>query len=289
MRPPPQRSQLRRLLEVRGVIGGHRGVAYEVRLRAADGVRLAASWLPAADPAAPGVVLAHGFAAHRRKPAYAALADVLAARGHHVLSLDLRGHGRSGGVTTFGDREALDVAAGVRWLRARAVEQVHVVGVSMGASAVLHAAATAPDVEAVVVVSSPAWVGRFETEAMLRLDRIWRGAWSRPGFTALTGVRMVRPRAWRRFEDPEALARRIGVPLLVVHGDDDEYFDPAHARALVAAAGGPSTYWREPRFGHAEDGLDRGFGTRLADALHEVARTGRFPEHGAAVGSAAAS
>ena len=43
-------------------------------------------------------------------------------------------------------------------------------------------------------------------------------------------------------------------PLLLVHGDRDEYFPLEHFRALVRAAGPSATAWVVPGFGHAENG-----------------------------------
>lgn len=81
---------MRRLLEVRGLVGGHRAPHVHTRLRAADGTRLVGTYLPSGGDG-PAVLLAHGFAAHRSKPSYARLADGMATR-MPVLALDLHGH-----------------------------------------------------------------------------------------------------------------------------------------------------------------------------------------------------
>ena len=43
-------------------------------------------------------------------------------------------------------------------------------------------------------------------------------------------------------------------PLLLVHGDRDEYFPLEHFRTLAQAAGPTATAWLVPGFGHAESG-----------------------------------
>jgi fermentation-respiration switch protein FrsA (DUF1100 family) len=43
-------------------------------------------------------------------------------------------------------------------------------------------------------------------------------------------------------------------PLLLVHGDRDEYFPLEHFRTLSQAAGPAATTWLVPGFGHAESG-----------------------------------
>jgi dienelactone hydrolase len=68
--------------------------ATDVDLKAADGTRLKATYYSAAKPG-PGIVLLH--MCDSRRTAWASLAPRLAARGMHVLALDYRGYGDSGG------------------------------------------------------------------------------------------------------------------------------------------------------------------------------------------------
>lgn len=273
------RGPLRRLLEVRGLVGGHHVPCERLELTAADGVPVVASLLPG-PPAAPAtVVMAHGFAAHRRKPAYAELADGLSTR-HRVVSLDLRGHGESGGRSGFGGAEALDIETAVRWARETDPGPVVALGVSMGGTALVHAASRGVGLDALVLVSAPARVGRTDTEPLAVLDAMWRTPWRRQAFEVLTGVRMSTPETIAGLDHPSELIAEVEAPLLIVHGDDDHFFAFDDAEELAAQAGGPVTVWREPRFGHAEDGLDRRFARRLARAIEHVVSYGEFPTRG---------
>jgi uncharacterized protein len=224
------------------------------------------------------VLLAHGFAANRRKPAYARLADGLASR-LPVLALDLRGHGGSAGWCTLGDREALDVEAGVAWLHAMGHRRVVVVGLSMGGTAVLHAASNGLEVEGVVTISAPA---RFrdepENDPTRRLKRIWESPSQRQMMRFGLGVRLAGPARWRRPEHPVLMAARVRVPTLVVHGEDDAYFPVADAEGLASAVAGPARLWMEPAgFGHAEDGLTPAFVDALGGAIQVALVDGEFP------------
>lgn len=77
-----------------------------------DGVTLGGRYLPGPGGAGagPAVAILHGFGGHHRKPRFALLAERVAGFGA-VLTVDLRGHGRSGGRCTLGDREELDAVA----------------------------------------------------------------------------------------------------------------------------------------------------------------------------------
>ena len=262
-------------------MGGHEAPHVEARLRATDGTRLSASYLPGPGGGS-AVLLAHGFAANRRKPAYAGLADGLAAR-LPVLALDLRGHGASAGWSTFGDREALDIEAGAAWLRAMGHDTIVAVGLSMGATAVLHAASGDLDLAGVVAISAPA---RFrdvpETDPTRRLKRLWDSPGRRRALRLVLGVRLAGPEQWRAPMHPVEMAARLRAPLLVVHGRDDAYFPVADAEALAGAAGTSALWVEPPGFGHAEDGLTPTFIASLSEAVLGVAREGRFPSRPAA-------
>ncbi|MEU5612696.1 alpha/beta hydrolase [Streptomyces sparsogenes] len=88
----------------------------------------------------PAIVVAHGFTGALERPALRRAAAVL---GRHaaVVTFSFRGHGRSGGRSTVGDREVLDLAAAVRWARRLGHRRVATVGFSMGGSVVLRHAA----------------------------------------------------------------------------------------------------------------------------------------------------
>ncbi len=86
------------------------------------------------------IVLAHGFTGDLERPHVRRIARSLA-RHAAVVSFSFRGHGRSGGRSTVGDREVLDLAAAVAWTRRLGHDRVITVGFSMGGSVVLRHAA----------------------------------------------------------------------------------------------------------------------------------------------------
>ncbi|MDX1657281.1 MAG: alpha/beta fold hydrolase [Nitriliruptorales bacterium] len=279
------RGPLRRLAEVRGWVGGFDTPHQHVTLVAADGTEIGASYLAGPTADAPAVVVCHGFAAHREKPAYARLADRLR-RGVHVLTLDHRGHGTSNGVSTLGVDEWQDVAAAVGWFSDRGQRTIVPVGVSMGGAAVLQALAAGVEVSAAVLVSTGAYRGRVRRPGLADLDEVVRHPVKRTLWQWLVGFRFVHPSELDAAPDPIAHAVDVRVPALIVHGEDDDYFPPSDADQLADAIPAPTTVWHEPPgFGHAETGITHAFADRLADAIVTQARTGRFPPHDGASGS----
>lgn len=244
-------------------------------LRTADGERLHAEVLPArGGPPGDWVVLAHGFSGSTAVPALRRVAAGLAARAT-VLTYDARGHGRSSGRSTLGDREVLDVDAAVAAARAAGAERVATVGFSMGAAAVVrHAAGARPGLaehpDAVVVVSGTgAWsTWGTATPAMRRLHLLVQTRVGRLVTRAVLHTRVARP-GRRLPPSPADCVAAVGVPLLVVHGDADHYLDSSHARLLADRSGAP--LWLEPGLRHAEEAVgpelvDR-VGAHLAAAL----------------------
>jgi pimeloyl-ACP methyl ester carboxylesterase len=224
-------------------------------LFAADGVRIAAVHRPPAAGADPGLalVVAHGFTGSWRRPALWGATSVLRAYGG-VVAFDMRGHGASGGASTVGDREILDLDAAVRWARSLGHRRVATVGFSMGGSVVVRHAALLGGADAVVAVSAPSRWHYHGTPSMRRVHLAIERRGGR--LVARYALRTrVSPRRWNPVpEAPEDVAGRIApVPLLVVHGDRDAYFPVDHPRRLYEAAREPRELWLEPGFGHAEN------------------------------------
>ncbi|MBM9620739.1 alpha/beta hydrolase [Streptomyces zhihengii] len=250
-------------------------------LLTADGVPIEAVHDPCAGgPATTAVVVAHGFTGSVDRPAVRRAARVFARRAG-VVTFSFRGHGRSGGRSTVGDREVLDLAAAVAWARSLGYARVVTVGFSMGGSVVLRHAATytaagAPEHEgrtgragahsdAVAAVSAPArWYYRG-TAPMRRLHWVV----TRPA-GRLVGRFGFRTRIHTEDWDPVPLSPVESVPLiaptplLIVHGDRDPYFPLDHPRMLAAAADGGAELWLEPGMGHAENAADDALLARLA-------------------------
>ena len=215
-----------------------------------DNVRLVARWWRAPAPRA-SVVVAHGFGAGVTEGRVVALAEAVQGAGFDVLAYDARGHGGSGGQTTLGDLERLDVEAAVGALAAD--RPVVLVGASMGAIAVLRYAASAPGrVAGVVSVSCPAeW--RLPRNARGLLSALLTQTWvGRECARRWMRVRIASRRA--RPAPPVELIGHVGAPVAVLHGRRDPFISVQDAELLYEAAAEPRRVDFVDELGHAFDG-----------------------------------
>jgi len=187
-----------------------------------DGVPIDAIHLPG--PRDLAIIVAHGFTLSWQRPNVWRVAN----RFNHmagVITFDFRGHGRSGGLSTLGDREIHDLDVAVAWARELGYQRIAAVGFSMGASVVLRHAGLIGGLDAVVSVSGP---GRWYYRGTERMRWVHRAVERRAGryVTRRWLNTRINPEGWKLIPVPpaEAAAKIAPVPLLIVHGDQDRYF-----------------------------------------------------------------
>jgi pimeloyl-ACP methyl ester carboxylesterase len=211
-----------------------------------------------------GFVVAHGFTLNWQWPHVWRVANRLNLHGG-VVAFDFRGHGRSGGATTLGDKEINDVDVAVRHMRDLGYQQVVTVGFSMGGSIVLRHAGLMGGVDAVASVSGP---GRWYYRGTPSMRRVHWAVEHKTG--RIVAKRFFNTRISQGRWDPvplppaEAAALIAPTPLLIVHGDRDEYFPSDHAEQLFEAASQPKELWIVPGFGHAESAVSNALIDRIA-------------------------
>ena len=230
---------------------------------------LASGELQTAEPAAGqrdlALVIVHGFTMSWQRP----LSWRLVQRFNHsagVITFDFRGHGRSTGLSTLGDKEIEDLDVAVRYARELGYQRVATIGFSMGGSVVLRHAALRGGADAVLSVSGP---GRWFYRGTVAMRRVHLAAERRIGrwFSKQVLNTRISPKGWPT-PDPmppaEAAALIAPTPVLIVHGDQDIYFPPDHGQQLYEAAREPKELWMIHGFGHAERHTDDALVDRLA-------------------------
>jgi dipeptidyl aminopeptidase/acylaminoacyl peptidase len=197
-----------------------------ITLTTADGVNLSAWYVPATGdgPAAahPAILLAHGL--QDRKETMLHLVPWLHKAGYHVMLFDFRGHGASDKrPTTVGRDEALDIEAALDWLETEGVGgSVGGLGMSLGAAALVNAAAQDPRLDALVLDSLFADWSDTDFARDYRLPPDW----------LVPGV-----------PSPVDLLPEIHAPILIIHGTADILTSVEHAQRLYAAANEPKYLW----------------------------------------------
>lgn len=235
-------------------------LAFEsVSLRADDGVTCR-GWFISAEPDAPAsstpaspspkgtVVLSHGYAGDCSPDLI--YVPLFRGAGYNVLLFDYRGHGMSdGSFTSLVYYERRDLLAALEFLESRGIEQVGLIGFSMGGAIAL---ATAP--------LSPLVVGVISDCAFAELSQIIANAAAHRGaprpLAAIIGwlvefLAGLRLHANLFAADPIHWVSRISPhPVLIMHGAADQSVPVSEARRLFRAAHEPKDLWIVPHADH---------------------------------------
>ncbi len=207
--------------------------AESVTVFAHDGLRLAAKLYHGA-PDAPFHVMLHGYKSSPLCDLAGVAAD-LAAAGESVLLVDQRAHGESAGhVIAFGAMERRDL---VRWCeyaeRELAAKRIFLWGISMGAATVVSALelplpasvcgaiADCPYSSASAIIARVAERRGMKPALVLPLTRL--------GALLFGGFRLAAA-------NPEEAVKKAGIPLLVLHGERDDFVPPSMSLRIAEAA-----------------------------------------------------
>jgi dipeptidyl aminopeptidase/acylaminoacyl peptidase len=217
----------------------------EVILTTQDGLKIAAWYLPGRRPQA--IILVHGVNANRS--AVLPEAGVLAEAGYPLLMIDLRGHGQSEGhEVTYGYREAYDILAAADYLDKRPeVEQIGILGGSLGGASVARAAAMDSRLQALVIVSSYSSLPRAIEDAFE--ERSIFPKWPFAPLFIMLAERRLGLEA-EQVNSAAELAKLQQRPVLIIHGTRDALFPLHHAEEMYAAIQGPKSLWVVEGMGH---------------------------------------
>ena len=214
------------------------------------------------------IVVVHGTRTNRESPGdhLLELTAELALHGLGVLSFDMRGMGESPPAPlSMGNLEQRDVLGAVDFLRSgqlpfpelRRPRIVGGLGISMGASTLLLAAAREPAIQAVVSDSAYADAAPLLEREIPKRNVVVVGRI--PGVFAPSALMMARILYGVDLfaaRPVDSIARIAPRPLLLIHGAADDYVPMINFQQLDAAATAPAaarvTTWIVPKARHAQ-------------------------------------
>jgi pimeloyl-ACP methyl ester carboxylesterase len=222
------------------------------RVKALDGIEL--DTLRMGQEPERAVIICHGFAGNKNSVNIVALAEDMS-RFYTVYTFDFRGHGLSGGKSTFYYHEVLDLLAVAGLAGEEGNRRVGVIGFSMGGMAALRYAAIFGGLDSVIAVGVTGDIRRCRTFAARLLCFSLGNPVGRALVAWIYNVKV--DREWKKAAPPEALMKLIyPQPLTIIQGKDDPFFTLQEARSLYEKASGKTRFRSYSDFGHADEGYD---------------------------------
>jgi alpha-beta hydrolase superfamily lysophospholipase len=224
-----------------------------------DGVSLATTfYTPDGSPPAegwPAVLALHGLGENRASVNEIA-EQFLAPQGYAVLTVDARGHGESGGVSTLvGQRELTDYAAALSWLRLRpgvSDSRIGALGFSLGGGSVWKLL-TAPGTRLAAAVPVTTWTSLYDAllpqsfakaglvayfRGLLPEDR-WDPSVKTLADDALFSRNLTQVQQFARERSVRNDLGRIRTPVFMIQGRRDYAFDMDQALSALGRLRGP--------------------------------------------------
>jgi uncharacterized protein len=219
-----------------------------VEIQGIDGARLRAWYFQPAAGNGGAVIALHGIGASREQAA--GLARLFLPSGYSILTPDLRGHGESGGIASYGVLEAGDVHSWAEWLlRSHPLARLYGIGESLGGSVLLQSLSLEPRFRAVIAESPYSDFPAVARERVARLLPSGAGWLASPVvFSGLTWTQWRYGIDLRRTSSVDAV-RETHVPVLLIHGLADNLTSAENSRR-IAAANPAVELWLVPKAGH---------------------------------------
>ncbi|MCK9554730.1 MAG: alpha/beta fold hydrolase [Candidatus Omnitrophica bacterium] len=174
------------------------------------------------------LLISHGFLQYKDSQTFSELASRFSLF-MDVLSIDLRGHGKSSGVFTYGSKEKLDVSAALDFISGK-YAKIFIMGFSLGASASLQAAAGRKDVTGLILVSIPSYFHKI-------FPKFWTLEAIRTLITSIGSGKKVRGfNLFYKKKDNTAVIREILAPALIIYASHDWLVGNSHVADIKKEA-----------------------------------------------------
>lgn len=193
------------------------------------------------------VIMAPGWFMTKDSKSFKAMSEMFSTYSD-VISIDFRGHGRSGGFYTFTGREVLDILTVIQFAHKR-YKKIYLAGFSLGASLSIIAASKRKYIDKMIVVSAPSDFDKIE-------NKFWKKeAWI-PTFQKFEPERWIsiRPAITNAKKiKPIDIIDKINCPTLFLAGEKDPTVCSWHTKLLFDKAVCPKKFELFQNCFHAED------------------------------------
>ncbi len=194
------------------------------------------------------VIVAPGWCMTKDSAAFRQISEMFAGE-YDVLTLDFRGHGKSGGFFTFTSKELFDLDAVVKYANEHGYKKIYLAGFSLGGGLVLIYAAQNDNIDKIIAVSpytdfnkienhmwkKEAWAETFRKFELMRFLSI------RPDIIPQKKIR------------PVDIIKKVKSPTLFVAGKKDPTVYSWHTEELYKKAECKKEYKLYENGIHAED------------------------------------
>ena len=206
---------------------------------------LLSGWLALQTPQAPVIILSHGTPGNR--VGMLSRAAFLYKHGYNVLLFDFQSYGKSQGtISTLGMVESEDILSAISYIHGlpeMVYSKVGVLGLSMGATAAVLAAARSKDIDALVAESCP-------VDATLVTSDVPNEASREADKELVEQVYGVDITKARPIDAVSKLSGRTAI--FLINGDKDDTTPLSGMQSLYQAAGQPKQEWVAPGAAHAQ-------------------------------------
>jgi dipeptidyl aminopeptidase/acylaminoacyl peptidase len=222
------------------------GLAREVTVTAADGTVLKGWWLQPRHWTGRAVMACHGVA----DSGFGVMGDALLflLNGYSVLVPDGRGHGASGGFVTYGLKESSDTLQWLAWMRAQGANKVFGFDESLGGAVLLQSLGAEAKFDALIAESPYASFVLVARERVQRYGHVPQWIAVVLVDEALLYARLAYHVSLWQVEPAEAVRNR-DVPILLIHGKEDNETSPVHSEIIFRNAK-CAELWLVPHAGH---------------------------------------
>jgi alpha-beta hydrolase superfamily lysophospholipase len=194
------------------------------------------------------VIVAPGWCMTKDSDAFKRISEMFATN-YDVMSMDFRGHGKSGGLYTFMAKEILDMASVVEFAKSKEYKKIYLAGFSLGAGVAVIYASKNQDVDKVIAVSVPVDFDKIENQMWKK--EAWGETFKKFELDRFASIRPY-PIPLEKFKPIEVI-KDLKCPTLFVAGKKDPTVRAWHTAKLYKNAICPKKLYIFDNGFHAED------------------------------------